>query len=391
MGSSLLFVLIPAIYLIFMLALGIIAIADRRHIVARWACFGYGAAAVSILADPFRDPFDSVWSMWWSTTAHMVAMLALTQAVLSRHGRNVSPIAVALLVMAAIGILPGIRDFMSGWQRFVLSQTVLTAIIVTALPHIWALRNKSAIERIILVVSVGAALCYAGRVAIVMAQPVGDTPQELLGLYQRVTTIFHVISAVLALAFGIVLMMAIGYDMLLRRMQEGQTDPLTMLDNRRGLKQRIEDDVSGRFPVGAAMVIDLDHFKSINDRFGHEAGDEVLRSVARALRKLFRNDGYMCRAGGEEFIVLLGRQHAEAASTLALAARKAIAGIAFDGAMVGQKITASVGFSLRMQGDTVEKLIQRADSAVYFAKRDGRDRVCAASQENGLDLLRAVA
>ncbi|MCM5678608.1 GGDEF domain-containing protein [Schlegelella sp. S2-27] len=121
-------------------------------------------------------------------------------------------------------------------------------------------------------------------------------------------------------------------------------------------------------------VFDIDHFKSVNDRFGHLIGDEVLLLVARMLREMFRHHDRLYRFGGEEFVVLL-RCDSEADASRALErVRERMAHHPFP--QVG-RVTVSIGFAQVLPGDTPSTAFGRADKAVYHAKQTGRNRVCS--------------
>ena len=144
-------------------------------------------------------------------------------------------------------------------------------------------------------------------------------------------------------------------------------DPLTGIANRRGLAQRFADSASGR-PFGLA-VIDCDHFKRINDNFGHAVGDEALVAVAEALQ----GEGlFIGRLGGEEFVALV---YGENWQELAEQARERIdLGVRLRAPRLGFRVTASAGLAAVHANDTLDSAIKRADRALYAAKDAGRDR-----------------
>ncbi|MBF0570225.1 MAG: GGDEF domain-containing protein, partial [Candidatus Omnitrophica bacterium] len=144
------------------------------------------------------------------------------------------------------------------------------------------------------------------------------------------------------------------------------------------------DEVTRHLKRGEEMafvMIDLDHFKRYNDEFGHSAGDIVLRHFAELLQKYFHGPGnILCRYGGEEFGVLLtGRSKKEALAQ----AQKFIETLALEGVVLRREkthITASAGVAAFPQdARTKEDLIEKADKALYEAKRNGRNRVCLSS------------
>lgn len=159
--------------------------------------------------------------------------------------------------------------------------------------------------------------------------------------------------------------------------QQADIDHLTQLLNRGALMRRAEaalaDAASGR-PL-TLLQIDIDHFKSINDRFGHDVGDAVIRCVARILRETGAITG---RLGGEEFAVLMPGHGLAGAAVVAQGIRRQCAATAVP-RHPDLRFTASLGLAERAPGDTVDTLLKRADLALYAAKRGGRDRVAVTS------------
>ncbi|MBN1662762.1 MAG: GGDEF domain-containing protein [Deltaproteobacteria bacterium] len=154
------------------------------------------------------------------------------------------------------------------------------------------------------------------------------------------------------------------------------TDPLTELTNRRKLKEMIDKEMSRARRHGrplSALMTDIDHFKSINDTYGHDAGDRVLVQVANILRMMCRKEDITARFGGEEFVVILPETPVATAVECAERIRKSIQSTAYPG--IDRQITASFGVTLFLADDTEESLIKRADTALYEAKQSGRNRV----------------
>lgn len=156
------------------------------------------------------------------------------------------------------------------------------------------------------------------------------------------------------------------------------TDPLTGLYNHRYLMRHLGGLISAGQPAGiAALMIDIDHFKSVNDRWGHAAGDEVLKQVAETLRSRTRVFDSLARYGGEEFVVVMSGASPSDAVRAAERLRSAIAGMEFlpDG-KTHHRLTVSIGLSRSTRPDiTSESLLRAADRALYRAKNQGRNRV----------------
>jgi two-component system cell cycle response regulator len=158
------------------------------------------------------------------------------------------------------------------------------------------------------------------------------------------------------------------------------TDALTGMQNRRyfddALKEYLGEFRKIEKPVGL-MIVDLDHFKQINDTHGHDVGDEVLRAVAACLKDMTRYHDVVARLGGEEFAVVAPNLDTENLVRFAERIRKAVAGMTIVSGNVRLKITASVGLALWDCKESAETLFRRADQQLYEAKRTGRNRVCA--------------
>ena len=159
------------------------------------------------------------------------------------------------------------------------------------------------------------------------------------------------------------------------------TDDLTGLISRRRLFQIGEKEIdrAGRYHLPlSAMVLDLDYFKSINDRYGHATGDEVLREIAIYVEQQMRDTDYLGRIGGEEFLALL--PHTDRREAMDVAARlvKAVADMDLRMAGVDERLTLSIGVAcFQGAGDTLSQMIKRADAALYEAKSDGRNQARA--------------
>jgi two-component system cell cycle response regulator len=161
------------------------------------------------------------------------------------------------------------------------------------------------------------------------------------------------------------------------------TDPLTGLLNRRALIDRLATEVDRARRYGTVvtlLMVDIDHFKRVNDTLGHLAGDDVLREVAAVLQNTVRTVDLVARYGGEEFVVVLPETGRDGAVAFADRVRERIAIHPFLAPVrEGLALTASIGVATfpAERVDTVEDLFARADEALYRAKADGRNRVCA--------------
>jgi diguanylate cyclase len=151
---------------------------------------------------------------------------------------------------------------------------------------------------------------------------------------------------------------------------------LTQLPNREAYNQRLDQELDRWQRYQRPMVLavaDVDHFKRINDGFGHLAGDKVLRVIAKILRKRLRKTDFVARYGGEEFIVLLPETTMEQAIPVLDSVRQAIANCPFHFRETPVSITMSFGVSAPGKDETSGALFERADKALYAAKNSGRN------------------
>ena len=162
-------------------------------------------------------------------------------------------------------------------------------------------------------------------------------------------------------------------------LRQAETDPLTGLSNRRGLQKMLRRrfPVPGRHALGSVLILDIDHFKAINDGHGHEGGDLVLATFATRLRATLRATDLIVRWGGEEFLVVLPRTGPQELRLIAERLRTAIAEEPFPLPSGVLTVTVSIG-AARMERDAAgfEEATRQADAALYRAKAEGRNRVC---------------
>ncbi|MBW3139998.1 GGDEF domain-containing protein [Ferrimonas balearica] len=172
---------------------------------------------------------------------------------------------------------------------------------------------------------------------------------------------------------------ASGYkDQLIEQQRLNMLDALTQLPNRAALDERLKREYRNVRRYGNDLwvaVADIDHFKGINDSFGHTTGDKTLQVVAMALKNSLRKGEFVARYGGEEFVLLLPDVSAEQVGQILNRTRERIKAIPFKFRNEKLSITISIGAALVTGNETMQETFERADAALYRAKRKGRDRV----------------
>ncbi|WP_234169390.1 GGDEF domain-containing protein [Ruegeria pomeroyi] len=165
-------------------------------------------------------------------------------------------------------------------------------------------------------------------------------------------------------------------------------DQMTQLYNRACLLDELEQKPE---EVGMILIADIDHFKQINDTYGHDVGDLVIVEVARILQRSSLPEGIAARFGGEEFVIYVPRLDLEAAEFRAEAIRQAVEAqsVRIDGRKLS--CTISIGIEIKRQREDVGDVLKRADQALYRAKAQGRNRVVAARQPASAEIARSAA
>jgi len=153
---------------------------------------------------------------------------------------------------------------------------------------------------------------------------------------------------------------------------EASTDPLTKALNRRSFLRLLSQQAAASDPCSLVMF-DIDHFKSINDTYGHDVGDAVLREISQLVRDNIRANDTLARWGGEEFMVLSTKSNMKRAKRVAERLRTAIEKFSFTG--VPRQITSSFGVAIHATGETSDELVKRSDEALYEDKETGRNKV----------------
>ena len=163
--------------------------------------------------------------------------------------------------------------------------------------------------------------------------------------------------------------------------QSALRDPLTDTGNRIAMDQTLEREieVSRRHQQPLSLLmLDIDHFKLINDTHGHSVGDDVLKAVAASIKNQLRNVDMVFRFGGEEFLIVLSNTHREAAAMVGERLRIEVQAQEYIAEGRSIELTISLGCSTLLPGESAESLLRRADNALYIAKREGRNRLTMA-------------
>lgn len=338
----------------------------------------YSLSAPGFLLQYFTLPVGLALTKLVSNICFTIAACCLSSAIVARYGRRVPYV--------GIGIMTGGGFAAFTWFMFVqpdLTWRVLVmnfgfgglSLLVAA--ELRPVRNNGPTEKILFALSLLSGLNFIVRTLIVVVAhgPFPSYDGFYGSSYWTTALLSH---ALLSLLIALSLFTAAALDVMKALKAETHTDPLSGLLNRRGFEERAalllaQCDKAG-LPV-ALVLADLDHFKTLNDRHGHEAGDRVIADFAGKLRAAAGMRGAAGRIGGEEFAVLLPLADLASARLFAEAIRTVYSAGVIAGLPPGTKVTASFGVAARTGKEGLAPLMRRADEALYKAKRNGRDSV----------------
>ena len=356
-----------------------------------FAWWGVALASGSLTAGlyMFRPSTSSFLVMGVGNALFLAAFACLWQGARVFERRRPLWLAVAAVPVLWLTacLVPGFIE--SVHLRIVVSSSLVAGLLIATMREFWRGREETLASRWpVIFVCLSASLFFAARIPLmgVLPFPFGALPMQpgSIGAF-NLTVIAHTLLLV-------VLFVAMSKERLeLEQRTKAQTDPLTGALNRRAFMARGERLVARHRYEGAPLsllFLDLDHFKSLNDRFGHAGGDDVLTCFVGLVNSCIRPTDFLFRIGGEEFCCLLPHTSTEHAHRIAERIRHQVETASVIVAGMPVKATVSIGIaSSEVSGHDLDTLIRRADSAVYAAKRAGRNRVVTADP----DVLRVAA
>lgn len=202
--------------------------------------------------------------------------------------------------------------------------------------------------------------------------------ERALAQERRAARLQAFVLVLLAVLAGLLAWLAWRHRRTSRRMHQlAMTDELTGLPNRRRVLAQLDALLAANPARCALLIADIDHFKSINDQYGHLVGDDILRAVADAMRAVAREPVVIGRLGGEEFVLVLPGGDEDAAHGLAERLLAQVRALDVDRWMPGRRVSVSIGLTVARPGDSAGQMLRRADQALYAAKDGGRDAVVA--------------
>ena len=356
-----------------------IAVYDPRRVSARWLGFAYVVGMSNFTIEFAISTYGtSVAAVVAAFAAFLAAMVVFNVGVARNYRVRVPWVAMSLVFVASVATCYFIQDMpRQSFMRMLLYQSPYFVMQVISVAIVGQAKSRSGLDTALMALLAASAMQFLSKPFLAQAfGGTGATAQDYL------TTNYALFSqsmgTIFAMAIALTMLVILVRDVLAEAEVRSETDALSGLLNRGGFEARAAEVLrdTGRQGSQVALVIsDLDHFKSINDNFGHAAGDKVIVTFASFLRSAMADHHVAGRIGGEEFAILLPGTNLVAARLFAEGARTAFSSLAVEGLPEGKRVTASFGVAEGAAGEGVAELLARADKALYTAKNSGRDCV----------------
>ncbi|QDM41965.1 GGDEF domain-containing protein [Altererythrobacter sp. TH136] len=369
---------------IFAVAFGVVSATNRTARGAGWLAAGYALGMVYVAlefelrwqADPVPVSIGIYLAFLAATTCCLIGV--------AQHYRLSPPrAAITAIWIASLVTTPVIFTLPYGsGLRTLLYQLPYAVMQFFVGWVIFRSRQRQPLDLLLMALSSLAALLYLLKPAVAWFVGTARTPQDYMA--STYAAISQSSASVTLIALALVLLLVMMRDATAEMAAQSQTDPLSGVLNRRGLEVHGAQMLAEAQRQGKQLTLitaDLDHFKAVNDTFGHTAGDEVIVQFAARLSEAAGEDGIVARLGGEEFAVLLAKTDLSAGRRFAEALRQSLSTQPLLGLGIGQTVTASFGVAQMASDDTLYELSHRSDTALCKAKAGGRDRVHLALKE----------
>lgn len=343
----------------------------------RWCAAAFGCAAATVLIEALAPDLPSVRFTSTLSFGSLMAALSLIAAGLGRHYRPDSRLGwlgAAALLAVAFTALAGVDFPRGGWAQALTYQLPFAAVLGFAAGIVLRHSPGRAVDLVLAGVLGLCALQFAAKAVLIPLDGADNGVRDYLtSPYARYS---QTAGSILSLMLGVALLALVVTEVIAEATGRLERDGLSGVLTRTAFLERAERLVDGALPgthVGLLMC-DLDHFKSINDHFGHPAGDEVIRRFGALLAACAGPQDLCGRIGGEEFCLLMPAADPEGLARIATRLRTGAEQMRFAWLPQGRRITTSLGGTLVAPGEPLASAIRRADVALYQAKADGRNR-----------------
>ncbi|WP_279481183.1 GGDEF domain-containing protein [Aureimonas sp. SK2] len=353
---------------------------SRLHRSLLWWSAGFLVAAVGFAITVLPTAPGSVVKPAGEDTLFLIALALANAAFAARAGRRPRWwLLVAIAALGSAGAAGGLLLFDGSVLHEVMAvQTACAGLML--LSAVEMRHDEGRLKPLLLGLCLLVAISLGFQNALLLAAP----PEDLTVSNWRETAwgfVFQLNGAATGVLIATAVILTTTFDVIARLREDAAVDALTGALNRRGLEQAVDAMRRSAGPGRplALILSDLDHFKSINDSFGHEAGDAVLCGFAALCAGLAGRGGCVARIGGEEFAIVLADADLVAARRLAERLRLAVAEVRWPGQLTDLRLTSSFGVVEMGEGEPPFEAVTRADALLYQAKSEGRDAIVVAA------------
>ena len=347
----------------------------RKQIFLPWLATGYLLPALAMAMQSLMS--NAQLAQWSVLTAviYLAGAWALAKGMAMRHGDSMSPLLASLISIPVLALLyyySHVEDQL--WTRAIYLNMALVLVYLLPIRSIFRRRVEiDPLERMVrwsYVACVGYALLRP--ILIMTVIPTHDVEALTRSVYWLMLLAG---TLVFSIWFMLVLLACTLRDVMRVLHEERNRDPLTHLLNRRAFFESAERNLQkANLTPWSLLACDIDHFKQVNDTWGHSAGDQVLRGIADILTTQVRQGDLVARFGGEEFIILLNHSDAANAASVTQRIQAQLAQAQFGS--IKDRVTISFGLTLVASLGDLSQALERADKSLYQAKQSGRDRLC---------------
>lgn len=365
---------------------------QQRALFLLWLVGGYVLLATALAAQSLMSNAQLSHFALMTACLYLLGTWSLAQGMSLRLGSAGASVAGGLLIaVVALSVLFYFSRIENDlWVRVQCLALAMALQLTLAMPaFLKADSSKDWLERGVRW-AYGLNVCYAlFRPAAVSLLPVHEVQELTRSGYWLLT---QAIALLFAMWFAVGLLACSVRDVMTTLREERNRDSLTRLLNRRAFMEAAESRLADqRLVPWAVVAVDIDHFKYINDNWGHAAGDQVLQQLAQLLTQQVRDCDLVARFGGEEFVLLLSRVQLFEAQAIVERVRERLQSQVLGGLAAQLKVTASFGIAALSSAQDFEQALARADALLYQAKKAGRDCVMSSAQDESELQWRMIA
>jgi len=360
----------------FSLIFAVVSARSRSRAASLWFAAGFAVASVSALCELLvaYTSLTKFWAMGAFATV-LAGIILLRQGIGELYGGKLDLLKASCFWLAGIFVNFLIYDLpRSGVTHAFSYQTPFALVVLSSAFAVFSSARRLAIDRAFGFLLLVTGLHFFAKAALAVVAGAGVTAKDYV--HTNYALISQSSTAVLMVAVGLMLLSVLVLEIMADERSNSEKDSLSGLANRRGFENGVKAALAFAPDCRHALILcDLDHFKDVNDTYGHHGGDLVIQAFGDLLRASAAKNAVVGRIGGEEFAIFMPDTATEMAALFAQALRGGVMGISVSPLPSSFRMTASFGVAELAPGDDLAAAMRDADAALYEAKRSGRNCV----------------